>query len=76
MYNRIAFCCFVSEVENVKRQSILVLAMVVLFVLTPWTCKSASGGTIVAWGRNTKGQCNIPKGDVLLPLQGASYPSV
>jgi len=45
-----------------KSKSILVLAVVVLFVVTAWPCESTFAGAIVAWGDNNYGRCDAPKG--------------
>jgi len=39
----------------IKRQSILVLAIVVSFVVGPWPCESVLADCIVAWGINSYG---------------------
>ncbi len=45
-----------------RSKKMLVLAIIVLFVVTPWACKASFAGEIVAWGRHSWGQCNVPAG--------------
>ncbi len=54
-----------------KRQSILILTMALLFVVTPsaW----ASPGYIVAWGSNSEGKCNVPAGNDFVDIAAGNY---
>ena len=57
-----------------KNHSVLLTTALVLFVITPCVCWSASPGHIKAWGSNEHGQCNVPTGsDFVSVSAGYSY---
>lgn len=55
-----------------KSKSILVLAIAILFVVTP----SASAYSIVAWGYNDHGECNVPTGNDFVDIAAGNYHNV
>ena len=54
-----------------KSQSILVLAIVVLFVIAAWACELAFVAYIVGWGGNWYSQADVPAGNDFLAVAGA-----
>ena len=44
-------------------RSMSVMKMIVLFLVFTWDCRPVFAEYIVAWGRNTYGQCDVPEGN-------------
>ncbi len=59
-----------------KRQSILVLVVAVVFAVAPWASADMSGGSIVSWGMNSYGQVSgAPTGSGFIDITAGAVMS-